>query len=265
MSHPTYSELIQLLSEAERDQSDLQSVAELLAGRFCDLCPHIKISRPGRFLETVRRIAGPIRSGRLKGDSRKSYLERHWIPRTRNIASQGMCNSNRALFRIICPALVFILWLKILVDPTPFPEELNGKYGLTVDVLNSAFGKSDTLHQWSLRGIPDVGFYRKLHQFLKKWPVTRTLSKTAIGKFYLVIDGRLQERRSSPYNTYKFVEQLVSSNVPDSVPMSYGLDKQLGSLQAEVKDLNTKVQEQQAEISLLKQKFESFRELKKYN
>ena len=54
MSHPTYSELIQLLSEAERDQSDLQSVAELLAGRFCDLCPHIKISRPGRFLETAK-------------------------------------------------------------------------------------------------------------------------------------------------------------------------------------------------------------------
>lgn len=87
--------------------------------------------------------------------------------------------------------------------------------------------------------------------------MTRTLTKTAIGKFYLVIDGRLQERRSSPYNTYKFVEQLVSSNASDSVPMSYGLDKQLGNLQAEVQDLNIKVQEQQAEISLLKQEFES--------
>ena len=62
-----------------------------------------------------------------------------------------------------------------------------------------------------------------------------SLTKTAIGKFYLAVDKQLQERRSSPYNTYKFIEQMVSSNVPDSALMSYGLDKQLGSLQAEIK------------------------------
>ena len=93
--------------------------------------------------------------------------------------------------------------------------------------------------------------------------MTRTSTKTSIGKFYLAIDERLQERRSSPCNTYKFIEQLVSSHIPDSAIMSYGLDKQLGSLQAEVQDcrdtvqdLNIRVQEQQAEISLLQHEFE---------
>ena len=90
MSQPTYKKLIKLLSEAEKDQSDVQSTAELLAARIRDLYPHISISRPGRFLETVRRIAGPIRNGKLKGPSNKSYLKRHWIPRTRNAVTQGM-------------------------------------------------------------------------------------------------------------------------------------------------------------------------------
>lgn len=90
MSQPTYKELIQLLSEAEKDQSDMQSTAELLAARFRDLYPHVSISRPGRFLETVRRIAGPIQNSKLKGVSRKLYLKRRWSPRSRNTVAQGM-------------------------------------------------------------------------------------------------------------------------------------------------------------------------------
>lgn len=90
MSRPTYQELIQLLNEAERDQSDVQSTAELLAARFRDLYPHISICRPGRFLETVGLIAGPIRNGKLKEPSCESYLKKHWIPRTRNTGTQGM-------------------------------------------------------------------------------------------------------------------------------------------------------------------------------
>ena len=37
--------------------------------------------------------------------------------------------------------------------------------------------------------------------------------------------------------------------------MSYGLDKQLGNLQAEIQDLNIRVQEQQVEIDLLQREF----------
>jgi len=142
-------------------------------------------------------------------------------------------------------------------------DPVSSKYGLTIGVLNSVFGEGDAV-QWSVHGIPEVGFYRMLHHFLKKWTVTHTSTKTSIGKFYLAIDKQLQERRSNPWNTYRFIEQLVSSNIPDSALMFYGLDKQLGNLQAEVQgchdmvqELNIKVQEQQAEICQLKSEFES--------
>ena len=139
-----------------------------------------------------------------------------------------------------------------LIDPAAFPVELGSRYGLTIEVLRDAFESDAT--QWCVRA-PDVGFYRVLHLFLKKWDVTRTSTKTSVGKFYLAIDERLQERRSSPCNTYKFIEQLVSSDIPDTAPMSYGLDKQLGNLQAEIQDLNIRVQEQQVEIDLLQREF----------
>lgn len=82
MSQPTYKDLIELLSEAERDQSGVQSTAELLTVRFCELYPHITVSRPGRFLATVRQIASPVE--RLRDPARKAYLKRHWSPRIRN-------------------------------------------------------------------------------------------------------------------------------------------------------------------------------------
>ena len=266
MSQPTYKELIQLLDGAERDSSATQSTAELLAARFCHLYPHITISRPGRFLETVRRIEGPIRSGKLKGPSRKLYMRRHWTPRTRNTVMQGMqftcLYSNCALFRN-CGECDVIMCFFILIDSVPFPEELSSRYGLTIEVLSNMFGCGEDDVPWCVQGIPAVGFYRMLHKFLKKWAVTRTLTKTSIGKFYLGIDERLQDRRSNPCNTYRFVDQIVSSDIPDSALMSYGLDKQLGSLQAEIRecrdlvqDLNVKVEEQQAEICLLRHEVE---------
>ena len=155
-------------------------------------------------------------------------------------------------------------FFSLLIGSVPFPEELSSRYGLTIEVLSNAFGcGEDVIAPWCVRGIPAVGFYRMLHRFLKKWTVTQTSTKTSIGKFYLGIDERLQERRSSPYNTYRFVEQLVSSKIPDSALMSYGLDKQLGSLQAEIRecrdlvqDLNTRVKKQQAEMNLLRHEVE---------
>ena len=52
-----------------------------------------------------------------------------------------------------------------------FPEELH-YYGLDEDIL-SVFrqvqsGKEPI--QWSLKGVPNVNFYQKLHPFLKKGP-----------------------------------------------------------------------------------------------
>ena len=62
MAALTYQELIGMLTKAEGEAADgAVSVAELLTIKFSHRYPHIQIARrPGRFLETVRRIAGPV-------------------------------------------------------------------------------------------------------------------------------------------------------------------------------------------------------------
>ena len=90
MATPTYQQLIGMLSKAEREASDGGvSVAELLTAKFSHCFPHIRVGRPGRFLETVR-IAGPMKLQRLKGSARRSYLKRRWAPRNRNVTCVGM-------------------------------------------------------------------------------------------------------------------------------------------------------------------------------
>ena len=90
MASPTYQQLIGMLSKAEREAADgTVSVAELLTAKFAHRFPHIRIGRPSWFLETVRRIAGPIKLQRLKGSARRSYLKRRWTPRTRNVTCVG--------------------------------------------------------------------------------------------------------------------------------------------------------------------------------
>ena len=140
--------------------------------------------------------------------------------------------------------MVYLLYniFSIPVDPVSLPGELSDSYGLTIEVLNGAFGCEGTF-SWRLHGIPNVEFYRKLHCFLKNWKTTRCLTKTSIGNFYITIDKQLQERGSSPYNTYRFIQQLVSSDIPDSALMSYGCDKKIGILRAEIRGCNEKVQD----------------------
>ena len=55
--------------------------------------------------------------------------------------------------------------------------------------------------------------------FLKRWSRTHSLTETSIGKFYIAIDTHLLERGSTTYNTYRFIEQLVSSSTPDTFLM----------------------------------------------
>ena len=70
MSAPTYQELIELLSEAERKTADPHSKlspAEVLTTSFSQRYPHIPIGRPGRFLETVQRISSPLKHSKWRG------------------------------------------------------------------------------------------------------------------------------------------------------------------------------------------------------
>ena len=143
----------------------------------------------------------------------------------------------------------------IFADPVPFPDELSC-YGLTIELLEDAFGCGADF-QWSVRGVPNVEFYRKLHSFLRRWDTTRSATKTSIGKFYLTIDKQLQERGSTPYNTYRFIERLASSDVPDACLMSYGSDKNLhAEMRGRFQVLDDKIKEQQAEINKLRTEFE---------
>lgn len=92
---PTYGELIRMLEVAEMEAETSEiSVAELLEATFHCSYPHIPISRPSRFFDTVKRIAAPTRPSaighrKLNGSPLCSYLKRHWTPRIRN-TQQGV-------------------------------------------------------------------------------------------------------------------------------------------------------------------------------
>ena len=154
--------------------------------------------------------------------------------------------------------LIIVVFLHL--ESQPFPMELTHNYGLTIEFLSQIFQAPDEVQNWSLHGIPAVLFYRKLHTFLKKWNTTRSLQKTAIGRFYLSIDSQLQARNSTPCNTYRFIERIVNSDLPDSTIMSYGiLDDEASVLQAEISSCNEHIQvldqvvvQQQHEIEEMK-------------
>ena len=76
------------------------------------------------------------------------------------------------------------------------------------------------LPTWQLKVIPNVGFYKVLHLYLKRtW---KTKSKVAIGKFYIAIDPKLKAKGSRPCNIYRFIDTICRSNKPAETPMVYG-------------------------------------------
>ena len=104
---------------------------------------------------------------------------------------------------------------------------------------------------------PMLSFIVNYMSFYRSGEKTRSLTKIAIGRFYTSIDRQLQARGSSPSNTYKFIERIVSSTLPDSSVMSYNLaDGALKSLQEEIQvyheqvdQLASQVKKQQEELS----------------
>ena len=100
---------------------------------------------------------------------------------------------------------------------------------------------------WSLNGTVTVtvGFYRDLHTFLRKWPPTRSATKTSIGKFYLSIDPELRLKTSCgrPDNIYLFIQKVANSNKPNSAPMTYGLSVTVTRLCCVIKGYMEDVQE----------------------
>ena len=75
-----YRTLIVLKQHADVQQSATCSSQQLLSQWIRSLYPLLSVKRPGRFYQTVERIAQPTVGPRaLQGDRLKNYLERKWI------------------------------------------------------------------------------------------------------------------------------------------------------------------------------------------
>lgn len=98
--YPSYGDLIDILEAAEiASETDRDKLlADILTEKFTARYPHIPISRPSRFLDTVGRLAAPTKPStvgqqKLTGSALASYRRRNWIPRNRN--KQGMLWINK--------------------------------------------------------------------------------------------------------------------------------------------------------------------------
>ena len=114
---------------------------------------------------------------------------------------------------------------------------------------------------WCVKDVPTVGFYRCLHKYLVKWPKSRSMSKRAVGKFYMAIDHNLKQKGSRPDNIYRFVEKIVQSDEPDCSYVNYGIGYQIHHLKRELKEhdrlikrLESKLTETDTELDMMKRK-----------
>ena len=155
-----------------------------------------------------------------------------------------------------------IIWNIICAGCAPgFPVAVQ-EYGLTENILQEALLQCSECPEvpdvrWSLKETPTVGFYRELHNFLRKWPISSRMTKIAVGRLYLSIDPDLRQKRmcSRPDNVYQFIERIVASERPSSAQMLYGehvqlkrLQKEVGVYSSEVNELSSKVVEQQKDM-----------------
>ena len=72
---------------------------------------------------------------------------------------------------------------------------------------------------------------------MKTWEQTRSTTKASLGRFYISIDRQLQERESTPNNTYLFIEKVVSSDRSNTALMSYAITAHSWSYTAEPQDV----------------------------
>ena len=99
-------------------------------------------------------------------------------------------------------------------DADYFPKELH-KYGCSKKALTEVFmhlkdGEKGEA-PWKIQGIPNVDFYQHLYQYLKRWSLTKSATKTLLGQLYTAIDPSLEAKHSRPDNIYRFIEKFAGS------------------------------------------------------
>ena len=159
-------------------------------------------------------------------------------------------------------SIMLLTFSYTLVDSeeVTFPKDLSD-YGLTEELLSTIFkqvqsGRARSL-TWYLKGTPIVGFYRHLHPYFKKWPLSRT-TKVAIGKYYTAIDANLQTKGSHPYNTYRSIERVAMSDRPQCAKMSYEFeDMELKMLQAEVKESSEHIRKLTTDVNAIRKELDN--------
>ena len=272
--YPSYGDLIDLLeaaeivSETDRDRS----VADILTETFTVSYPHIPISRPSRFPDTVRRLAAPAKPSavgwhKLTGSPLTLYHHRHWIPRIRRKQRMLMCTPD--LYGVVDRLIKSVQcnYRYLHADPIVFPTSVQ-ECDATERLLQGAFlqcleGQKDLC--WTLTKPVTVGFYRDLHHYLRQWPPARSATKTTVGSFYLLLDVNFKSGGMSnrPDNIYMFVQRVVNSHRLSSGPMYYGMDKTVEQLksvvsgyQEDLKLMSHKVSEQQVALKEMKKQLE---------
>ena len=145
-----------------------------------------------------------------------------------------------------------------MIESLGFPQDLVG-YGLSEEFLAELFGQVQNEEKplsWCLKGIPNIDFYKALHPFLKKWHITRSVSKAAIGKFYLSIDKNLHESTDRTDNAYRLIENIVTSKHSPDTPMKYGKvkqklnDEKVEEMSVTMKELKEKLEESKHQLQL---------------
>ena len=110
---------------------------------------------------------------------------------------------------------------------------------------------------WQLDRIPTIGFYRALHNFMKK---NFTASKTTIGKFYCSIDSRLDAKGCRPDNIHRFVDIIVRSNRISDQAMLYDAQPTcIRSMCSQLKKCTENLESLNSECTEIKQNFQQTR------
>ena len=126
----------------------------------------------------------------LSGSPLTSFRKRTWKPRVRNPGPKGAPDAKSKTYiymhvhvyatHHICVYNCLSVYI-YAGDVIHFPAELKA-YGLTEEVLLTVFGQACVGQSvcWKLKSIPVVSFYQTLHKFLKKWPLTKSATKSKV-------------------------------------------------------------------------------------
>lgn len=103
-----------------------------------------------------------------------------------------------------------------------------------------------------------------MHNFLRKWPPSRSVTKTAIGNFRIRIDPELRRKNASGRldNIFQFIRKVAFS---DKELMWYSLhativnehlQTEVSGCLTEIEELSAKIKEQEQELIVMKREVE---------